>query len=420
MRILWITNIQFPATCNRLGLLPHASGGWMLSLADKLKRHSEIILTVCTTYNGTDLLRINEGGILYYLLPRKKPNSEYDKSLEAYWSLIINEFKPHVIHIHGTEYAHGLACMNSCPEQNYVISIQGLVSVSSEFYFAGIKPLELVKHITLHDFLRRETIFQERKKFDRRGKLEREYIRKTKHIIGRTDWDYAHTKVINSRIEYHLCNETLRSGFYTAQKWNIKEKQDFSIFLSQAGYPLKGLHQALRALAIVKGYYPKVHLKVAGLDITKSNNLKDRLRLGGYGSFIKSLIKKLGLGSNVTFIGSLGEIEMINEYRSTHLFLCPSSIENSSNSLAEAQLLGVPCIASFVGGLPSLVTQYENGILYRFEDHITLAFQIMKIFEDEKLALYISQNCQTIAEKRHDSDYISSQMLEIYSEILGI
>lgn len=391
----------------------------MLSLAEKLKSHSEIILTICTTYNGTELLRIDEGGILYYLLPRKKPNSEYDKSLEAYWSMIINEFEPNVIHIHGTEYAHGLACMNSCPEQNYVISIQGLVSVSSEFYFAGIKPLELVKHITIHDLLKRETIFQEKREFQRRGKLEKEYIRKAKHIIGRTDWDYAHTKVINSSINYHLCNETLRSGFYTAQKWNIKEKQDLSIFLSQAGYPLKGLHQALRALAIVKAHYPSVHLKVAGLDITRSNNLRDWLRLGGYGAFIKSLVKKLGLESDVTFTGSLGETEMIKEYRSTHLFLCPSSIENSSNSLAEAQLLGVPCIASFVGGIPSLVTQYENGILYRFDDHVMLAFQIMKIFEDEKLALYISQKSQTIAEKRHDSDFISSQMLVIYSKILG-
>jgi len=392
----------------------------MLSLADNLMRHSEIILSVCTTYNGTDLLKIDEGGILYYLLPRKKPNTEYDKSLEAYWLMIIREFEPHVIHIHGTEYAHGLACMNSCPEQNYVISIQGLVSVSSKFYFAGIKTLDLVKHITLHDLLRRETIFQEKRRFERRGKLEREYIRKTKHIIGRTDWDYAHTNAINSSIEYHFCNETLRSGFYTARKWNIKEKQDYTIFLSQAGYPLKGLHQALRALSIVKGYYPKVHLKVAGLDITKSNNLKDRLRLGGYGSFIKSLIKKLGLVSNVTFTGSLGEIEMINEYRSTHLFLCPSSIENSSNSLAEAQLLGVPCLASFVGGLPSLVHHYENGILYRFEDHVMLAFQIMKIFEDEKLALHISQKGQTIAEKRHDSDYISSRMVEIYMAVFSV
>ena len=390
----------------------------MLSLAEKLKCQPEIILAICTTYNGTELLRIDEEGILYYLLPRKRPNSEYDKSLEVYWSIIINEFEPNVIHIHGTEYAHGLACMNSCPQQNYVISIQGLVSVSSEFYFAGIKPLELVKHITLHDLLRRETIFQEKREFEKRGKLEKEYIRKTKHVIGRTEWDYAHTKVINSSIDYHLCNETLRSGFYTAQKWNIKEKQDLSIFLSQAGYPLKGLHQALRALAIVKEYYPKVQLKIAGFDITKSKNLKEKLRLSGYGSFIKSLIKRLGLEFNVTFTGSLGESEMIKEYKSAHVFLCPSSIENSSNSLAEAQLLGVPCIASFVGGLPSLVTQYENGMLYRFDDHVMLAFQIMKIFEDEKFALYISQKGRTIAGKRHDVDYISSQMIDIYSKIM--
>ena len=390
----------------------------MLSLADKIKRHSEIILTVCTTYNGTDLLRIYEGGILYYLLPRKKPNSVYDKSLEAYWLMIINEFEPHVIHIHGTEYAHGLACMNSCPEQNYVISIQGLVGVSSEFYFAGIKPLELVKHITFHDLIRKEILFQERKRFAKRGKLENEYIKKTKHVIGRTDWDYAHSKVINSSIQYYFCNETLRSGFYSAHKWDIKKKNDYSIFLSQAGYPLKGLHQALRALAIVREHYPQAHLRVAGVDITRSSSLIDKMRLGGYGSYIKSILKRLDLHSNVTFTGILEEKEMIYEFKNAHVFLCPSSIENSSNSLAEAQLLGVPCIASFVGGLPNLVTHYENGILYRFEDHVMLAFQIMKVFKDEKLAADMSYKGWVTAEKRHNRDYISSRMVEIYSEIM--
>jgi glycosyltransferase involved in cell wall biosynthesis len=38
--------------------------------------------------------------------------------------------------------------------------------------------------------------------------------------------------------------------------------------------------------------------------------------------------------------------KMITEYRNAHIFICPSSIENSPNSLGEAQLIGVPVIAA--------------------------------------------------------------------------
>jgi glycosyltransferase involved in cell wall biosynthesis len=389
----------------------------MLSLAESITRSSEIQLSVCTTYHGTDILKLEEKGITYYLIPRKRPNSIYDKSLEVFWPGILNEFNPDLVHIHGTEYAHALACMNSCPKQKYVISIQGLINASSEFFLAGLRTLEILRHVTLHDLIKMETLISEKKKFEKRGQLEAEYLNRTRHIIGRTDWDYAHTKIINPRIDYHMCHETLRSGFYSANKWDLTEKKDFTIFLSQAAYPLKGLHQAIKALALVKKRYPMAHLRVAGLDITKSRNFKEKLKIGGYASFIKSLIKKLDLRSDISFTGILREDEMISEFRKSHVFVCPSSIENSSNSIAEAQLLGTPCVAAFVGGIPSLIKHGDSGMLYRFDDHIMLAYHIMKIFDDEKLALRLSQHSIEIAEKRHNRDDISKHMLEIYLRV---
>ena len=39
---------------------------------------------------------------------------------------------------------------------------------------------------------------------------------------------------------------------------------------------------------------------------------------------------------------------MILNYQQAHIFICPSAIENSPNSVAEAQLIGTPVIAIFV------------------------------------------------------------------------
>lgn len=419
MRILWISNIQFPATCKKLGIPTHVSGGWMISLAEMLKDVPGIVLSICTTYSGPDLLRIDDEGIAYYLLPREKSNAEYDKSLEKQWPKVINEFKPDLVHIHGTEYAHGLSCLNSCPESKFVISIQGLVSAASEFYFAGINTVDILRHITLYDIIKKETLFQQKRKFKRRDEIEKEYINRILHIIGRTDWDKAHSLAINPHMEYHMCNEMLRNGFYLDGGWDIGEKNDFSLFLSQAGYPLKGLHQVLKAIAIVKKSYPSVQLRIAGIDITKSDTLREKLKIGGYGSYLKSLMKKLELTSNVTFTGMLDQNGMVQELKKAHLFICPSSIENSSNSLAEAQLIGVPSIASFVGGLPSMVKHGETGLLYRFEDYRMLAYHIMSIFENNHLALKLSRASQDIAAKRHKREEICSQILKIYREVIS-
>ena len=87
------------------------------------------------------------------------------------------------------------------------------------------------------------------------------------------------------------------------------------------------------------------------------------------------------------FTGSLREDQMIAEYLNAHLFICPSSIENSPNSLGEAQLLGVPVIASYVGGVPDMVTHGETGLLYRFEEVEMLAEGIRNLFMNMALAL---------------------------------
>jgi glycosyltransferase involved in cell wall biosynthesis len=414
MKILWITNIQLPAVRKKLGLPVEVVGGWMFSLANELSVSNQVSLAVCTTYSGNSLTKHSEDDIVYYLLPARKTKKYYDKSLEKYWLEVINEFNPDIIHVHGTEYAHGLACFKACPEQKYVISIQGLVSAVKEHFFAGIKPLELMKYTTLSDIKNGETIPQGLNSIKRRAEIEHQYLKLSSNIIGRTNWDYSHTKAINAKSDYYFCNEVLRPSFYESHKWSLETKENYTIFLSQANSPRKGLHQALKALSIVKEYYP-VQLRIAGVDVTGGKKWVQRTIT--YGAYIRALVKKTGLNEKVVFLGRLNEKEMTEELRRAHVFICPSVIENSPNSLGEAQLIGTPCIASFVGGVPDMVKDGETGLLYRFDDYVMLAFKIIKLFANDDLAKHISKNGINAASERHHKATITSRTLEIYQTI---
>ena len=416
MRILWITGAIFPAPSRELGNPLPVYGGWMYNLAENLALSNN--LAVATTYDGTELRKYIIDNVVYYLLPSKFA-IKYDKKLEPIWKRVVEEFNPDIVHIHGTEYAPALACMHSCPSLKYIISIQGLINVISNYYFAGINNLDIIRNITFRDVVKKKTMFQEKKNYEKRGRLEKEYIQRTQHVIGRTSWDYAHIKAINSGATYHFCNESLRKSFYDSEKWQINNKTDYTIFISQASLPFKGLHQVLKAVFILKDEFPLINVRIAGYDITSNKTIKDKIRLSGYGKYLLHLIQKLNIHNQIQFVGTLSEEQMVGELQKAHVFICPSSVENSSNSLGEAQLLGVPVIASYVGGMPDMVVHGESGLLYRFEEVEMLTESIRQIFADNLLADKLSINGIVAAEKRHDLLVNLQQLICIYKTLMG-
>ena len=72
----------------------------------------------------------------------------------------------------------------------------------------------------------------------------------------------VHVKSINTNIEYHLCNETLRPRFYNANKCEYKKCERHTIFLSQCKYPIKALHMVLKAMPLVLRDYPDAKIYV--------------------------------------------------------------------------------------------------------------------------------------------------------------
>ncbi len=411
MKILWITNILFPEPLAKLtgdGVCK-SGGGWMTASSEFLAHSEGITLVVATVSPLVDSLTEMQGEcIKYYVLPYGKGNKDYNPEYGPFFKIIQQKEKPDVVHIHGTEFSQGLAYVNACGKKNVVISIQGMKSVIADYYCAGITLKDRLLNITLRDFIK-GGIGHEAQEFAKQGQCEIELIKKVKHVIGRTDWDRAHTWAYNKDVVYHHCDETLRSEFYSSRKWDYAQCMRHSIFLSQSYYPLKGAHQVLKAVGILLEKYPDLEIRIAGDDMTQYATLSGLTHYTTYARYLKWLIKRNQLKNRVKFLGPLSAMEMIDEYLNCNVFICPSSIENSPNSLGEAQLLGTPCIASYAGGIPTMMKGMEK-YLYRFEDVTELSYLIDSIFTQENSY----EGCVKDAAFRHDAQRNNEVLLNIY------
>ena len=407
MRILWITNIALPPVCEDLGWKVPAVGGWMYSSLKRLRETPDCEIAVATIYPGNEMLVRIIDGVKYFLLPlRGKSAIRYNPHLEQQWLMVKEEFQPDVVHIHGSEFPHGLAYVRACGSEGVVVSIQGIISCLSRYYSSGIDFSSAKKCLTFKDIIKKKGLRKEQREFEKRGRLEMELLSGVNHIIGRTAWDKAHCWAINPEAQYHYCGETMRNVFYY-NKWKYDSCEPHTIFVSQASYPIKGLHMLLEAMPLIRRSFPDVKIVAAGSDPTKA----PWWRIGQYGLYLKKMIGRLGLGNHISFTGMLSEEEMCEAFLRANVFVCPSAIENSPNSLGEAQLLGMPYVATFAGGIPEIVN-YNPEVLYRFEETEMLAKKICNIFEAKEKV-----KSAPFDSSRYDGERNMRELKDIYQTI---
>ena len=278
-------------------------------------------------------------------------------------------------------------------------------------------PRAVQKKKTFRDILKRDGLYDQQAKFAKRGEYEKEALALVGHVTGRTDFDREMTKKLAPNAQYHFMNETLRSDFY-ADTWNIDQIERYSLFLSQGNYPVKGLHYVLEILPELVEEFEETMVYVAGDVITANDSIRDKIKLSGYGKYLLSQIKKHKLQDHIKFVGRLQSDKMCARFLKTHVFLCPSAIENSPNSVGEAMLLGVPVVCANVGGVHNLVSDGKDGFLYPKDKTKRMKDCILRIFEDDKLAMSLSSNAKTHALKTHDPETNYRCLLDMYREIV--
>lgn len=428
MKVLWLINAPIPALCERAGLPVQVKEGWIEGLYNSLmalvreeKKDFQLAMAFPQFSSSETIEGELDGNSFYGFYKEEDKPYKYNKRLEERLKYIIEKADPDVVHIAGTEYEHAAAMVRVFNKPGRtVVSIQGLTSVYARHYMADL-PIEVRYGFTFRDLVKLDNLYFDRKKYYKRGAMEKETIRGAGYIIGRTDWDNICTRLINPDARYHYCSEILRKDFYDGSRWSMDECDSHTIFVSQGYYPIKGLHYMLEALSDIRKFYPDVRLRVAGGVSLNNAGLKNRLKQKNYQRYLAKLIEKYSLAECVEFLPPLKADEMKRMYLKSNVFVSPSSIENSPNSLGEAMMLGVPCVSSLVGGVGNMLINGAEGFTYQHDAPYMLAFYIMKIFEMQKnhreQIICMTDAAHAHAEQLFDRRKNAEQMCTIYGYI---
>lgn len=407
MRVLWITA---------------GGGSWIFPLLSLLKDYCELGVVFPTpTYNR---YKNEVCGVKQYCYDSAKFSMTHSMSPSdaAPYLMVIDEFKPDIIHVHGTE-KNIAQIQKYIPNIPVVVSIQGILSGYIPYWNNYLVAKDIAPYRTLKNVLGYGG-YDLMRKFFIRGKkeYEEEILTMSKYFFCRTDWDKARITFSNHDARIYQGEELLREVFYQkAHQWNLLHCQRHSIFMPSGFNPIKGLYLAIKAVALLKHSYPDVILYVPGVEakFIGKTSLKSRIFGEEYLNYCQALVQKNELQEHVVFLNSLSAEEMADYMLRAHLFLSPTAIDNSPNAVGEATMVGMPIVTTPVGGILSMLSDNVSCLFAPAGDEYMLAYKIKQIFDNENLAVRLGNAAYEVAQKRHDKTKTISQYLNAYQDIIN-
>lgn len=406
MKVLWFTNTP----SNYLqGTNAYNGGGWISSLEIEIKKQRNVELGVAFLMNSQPP-KINREGVCYYPIENKFGGSFLRRLKGLIFSSnikekrflndclrVIEDFRPDIINVFGTEQGFGLVSL--CVNIPVVIHLQGLLAPYLNAYFppgynildyifSDLNPLGIFKRYHGYFMFKRSSI------------REKTIFQCNSHFIGRTNWDREITSIFSPYASYDYCSEILRESFYTKCERAVPSQLTITSTISSPLY--KGFDVVLKCAKILK----------------EDMNLDFRWRV--FGNINPKLIEwkegVLASDTGVFIMGVASQEELLHSILTSTLYVHPSYIDNSPNSVCEAQMVGCTVVGQNVGGMSTLVKQGETGLLVPANDPYLMAFAIRNLFLNPSMNMELANNAKIIAQQRHNKGQIVSDLIKIYEK----
>lgn len=422
IKVLWFTNTP---SCylqvNKLdGKNSYNGGGWISSSEKVIRKNKDLELAVSFILDKQPQ-KVEQNGVIYYPIKTQKKNTiskikcrvktlimnpqKYERSTWPFFldqfKYIIEDFKPDIIHVWGSEQVFGLIWkITNTP---VILHLQGIMNPYMNAYAPpGISWKDIVKKEQgLQKWLK---AYYEQKIWKGSIYRETEIFKGITASLGRTDWDKRVAYCLNPQIKYYHVDEILREKFYNHFVRKLPKK--LTIVTTISSPPYKGYDLILKTAQILK------------------ENLNLDFVWNCFGNINPRTIEKIiGIqheNVNVKLMGVASSEQLCKMELSATLYFHPSYIDNSPNSLCEAQMLGLPIIATNVGGISSLVTDGKDGFLIPANDPYQAAYFIEHLANNPNLNITMGENGKKKAYNRHNPQKIISQILNTYKSIIGI
>ena len=417
MRVLWIAQ---NGGNYKKGIIK-GTGGWIGALQTELvKRYPDLELGI--TFASPYSEPIKEGNVSYFPV-RTTDNSDLSKGIdrllhsEKYrlnrlaqgMKRVMDEYQPDVVHVWGIEVPS--AAIIPLIDRPFVVHLQGLLSLSIYIYLPPSFSEDDLRRASCWwnpmNWLKSavgKTAMGGYKAFKRGAERELQYGKYVKNWIGRTDLDHTASQMLSPGSRYFHCEELMR-GDFSGARWHYHyDGKVVRIHSSLSGPWYKGIDVVLKTAEILKrqGVQPEWNIYGVGRDAV----------------VVKYFSKHLGIvpeDVGVRFHGHVDGKTIREGLLVSDMYVHPSYIENSSNAIAEAQMLGVPTIAQYVGGNPSML-KHDSGVLVAPNEPYMMASKIMDM-RVKDIAEGYSERALAVASERQNTAKTCADLINIYKRV---
>ena len=415
MTVFWLLNFLPPPMARALDLPVQASGSWVMALQQALEEQPVRLILCAYSPAVSETQRREIGGAVYLALPAAGGKEALQAALAAE--------QPDLLQIFGTENDHAVWALESFAPQKTLLYIQGLAGPCGEHMANGLPPRFLRRQRMKERLAARTggaTVRQLREGLLEKGEAEKKVFALARNVLGRTEWDKAFTASVNPQARYYKLNEILRPPFYSGG-WQRDPLRRPRIFVSQGNIPLKGLHRVIEALPAIAARYPDVQVDVAGWPPPRKGALLQPVMnwLAEYPGYLDQLARRLGVADRIRYTGVLNAEAWKTCFLQSSVFLLPSSLENSPNSLGEAILLGMPCAAANVGGVPSMMEDKKEGLLFDPARPDQMPQAVLALLDDPAGAEAMGKAARARAMADHDPKAIAAAQMALYNQLCG-
>jgi len=164
---------------------------------------------------------------------------------------------------------------------------------------------------------------------------------------------------------------------------------------------VKGHHLAIEAIA-AESVPHDIHLHIVGVGPRETE--------------LRALAKASGVTDRVHFLGFRRNI--YDYIAHCNLLLMPSLHEGLPYTLLEAMALGIPIVASRVGGLAEVIQDESTGLLVPPQDSAALTRAILRIYEDPALRSRLGEQARLLQQTRYSLQAMTERYLAIYRELV--
>ena len=203
----------------------------------------------------------------------------------------------------------------------------------------------------------------------------------------------------------YICEEDKIQVIYNAVRIPDPYEKDYSnkkmLFLGRLGQR-KGTYDLIEVLPAIFQKFPDAHMYFGG---------------DGEREQAEALCRKKGIADHVTFLGWVRDAEKEKYLKECSVYVLPTYHEGMPMSILEAMAYGMAVVSTYVGGIPHLITDGENGLLCEAGDVDLLRKKIKEFLDNEEVCERIGRSALQTIEKNFDMRLNIKKILEMYEKL---